>query len=128
MAKTKSAGETTAKKSAAKGSTAKKAASTKAAGSTKKATAKKAAGPKLSDPQKEMLKRVASHPDQAGYRAEKKPENKTLETLLKHKLVKRGAKHKESGHYHYQVSNAGQKHLKSLEGAGTGTSTAPKTS
>ena len=128
MAKTKSAGETTAKKSAAKGSTAKKAASTKGAGSAKKATAKKAAGPKLSDPLEHLLLRVASHPDQAGYRAEKKPENKTLETLLKHKLVKRGTKHKESGHYHYSVSNAGQKHLKSLEGAGTGTSTAPKTS
>ena len=128
MAKTKSAGETTAKKSAAKGSTAKKAASTKAAGSAKKATAKKAAGPKLSEPQKEMLKRVASHTDPTGYRAEKKPENKTLETLLKHKLVKRGQKHKESGHYHYQVSNAGQKHLKSLEGSGAGASSAPKSS
>ena len=128
MAKTKSAGETTAKKSAAKGSTAKKAASTKAAGSTKKATAKKAAGPKLSDAQKEMLKRVSGHTEPPGFRAEKKPENKTLETLLKHKLVKRGQKHKESGHYHYQVSNAGQKHLKSLEGSGAGASSAPKSS
>ena len=128
MAKTKSAGETTAKKSAAKGSTAKKAASTKAAGSTKKATAKKAAGPKLSEPQKEMLKKVSSHTGPPGYRAEKKPENKTLETLLKHKLVKRGKKHAESGFYHYQVSNAGQKHLKSLEGSGAGASSAPKSS
>ena len=130
MAKTKSAGETSAKKSAAKGSTAKKAASTKAAGSTKKATAKKAAGPKLSDAQKEMLKRVSGHTEPPGFRAEKKPENKTLETLLKHKLVKRGTKHKESGFYHYQVSNAGQKHLKSLEGAGAGagTTSAPKSS
>src|SRR5262245_10748977 len=128
MAMNKSAGEAKAKKSAAKGSTAKKAAPKKAAGSAKKATAKKAAGPKLSDPQKEMLKRVSGHTDPLGYRAEKKPENKTLETLLKHKLVKRGKKHAESGHYHYQVSNAGQKHLKSLEGAGAGAGSAPKSS
>src|SRR5262249_8659462 len=100
MAMNKSAG---AKKSTAKGGAAKKSASAKGAGSTKKATAKKAA-PKLSDPQKEMLKRVHAHTDPLGYRAAKKPENKTLETLAKHKLLKRGTKHKESGHYHYQVS------------------------
>jgi hypothetical protein len=121
MAMNKSAG---AKKSTAKGGAAKKSASPKAAGTAKKATAKKAAGPKLSDPQKEMLKKVHGHTDPAGYRAEKKPENKTLETLAKHKLLKRGKKHKESGHYHYQVSNAGVKHLKSLDGAGS----APKSS
>src|SRR5262249_48670924 len=122
MAMNKSAG---AKKSTAKGGAAKKSASTKAAGSTKKATVKKAA-PKLSDPQTEMLKRVHAHTDPTGlgYRAEKKPENKTLEKLAEHKLLKRGKKHKESGHFHYQVSNAGVKHLKSLEGAGS----APKTS
>ena len=120
MAMNKSAG---AKKSTAKGGAAKKSASAKAAGSTKKATAKKKA-PKLSDPQTETLKRVHGHTGPEGYRAEKKPENKTLETLAKHKLLKRGKKHKESGHYHYQVSNAGVKHLKSLEGAGS----APKTS
>jgi len=128
MAMNKSAGEAKAKKSAAKGSTAKKAAPKTAAGSAKKATAKKAAGPKLSDPQKDMLRRVSTHTDPLGYRAEKKPENKTLETLLQHKLVKMGKKHLESVHYHYQVSNAGQKHLKSLEGAGAGAGSAPKSS
>jgi hypothetical protein len=130
MAMNKSAGETKVKKSSAKGSTAKKAAPKKAAGAAKKATAKKAAGPKLSEPQKEMLKKVQAHTDPSGYRAEKKPENKTLETLLKHKLVKKGTKHKESGFYHYQVSNAGLKLLKSLEGAGSnsGAGSAPKSS
>ena len=128
MAMNKSAGETKVKKSSAKGSTAKKAAPKKAAGAAKKATAKKAAGPKLSDPQKEMLKKLSTHTGPPGYRAEKKPENKTLETLLKHKLVKRGQKHKESGHYHYMVSNAGQKHLKSLEGSSSGAGSAPKSS
>ena len=111
MAMNKTAGETkkTAKKAAK--STAKKAAPKKAAGAAKKAAPKKAAGPKLSPPQTEMLKKVAGHSDPLGYHAEKKPENKTLETLLKHKLVKKGKKHATTGHYHYQVTKAGQKHL-----------------
>ena len=68
--------------------------------------AKKAAGPKLTPPQTELLKKVAAHTDPAGYLAAKKPENKVLEALLKHKVIKKGKKH-ESGGYHYQVSNAG---------------------
>ena len=122
MAMNKTAGETkkdgaTAKKAAAKGSTAKKAAPKKAMAAApaapKKAAPKKAAGPKLTPPQTEMLKKVAGHTDPAGYHADKKPENKSLETLLKHKLVKRGKKHPKSGHYHYTISKAGQKHLSS---------------
>ena len=58
-----------------------------------------------------MLKKLAGHTDPAGYHAEKKPENKSLETLLKHKLVKKGKKHPNTGHYHYTISKAGQKHL-----------------
>ena len=111
MAMNKTAGVTkkTAKKSVK--SVAKKAAPKKAAGAAKKAAPKKAAGPKLSPPQAEMLKKVAGiAPGSLGYHAEKKPENKTLETLLKHKLVKKGKKH-ASGNYHYQVTKAGQKHL-----------------
>src|SRR5437868_5739401 len=98
MAMNKTAGETrgkdgsSAKKASAKGTSAKQAGTKKAVGAaaTKKAGPKKAAGPKLTEPQTEMLKKVYGHADPAGYRAEKKPENKTLETLLKHKLVKRG--------------------------------------
>jgi hypothetical protein len=104
MAMNQSAGETKAGKSAAKGSASKKAEPKKAAG-----LARKAAGPKLSEPQKAMLKKVQDHADPLGYRAEKKPENKTLETLFKHKLVKKGKKHAESGHYHSVISQAGQK-------------------
>jgi endonuclease III len=113
MALKKTAGATagTAKKTAAKG-TAKTAAPKKAAGATakKKAAPKKAAGPKLSEPQSVLLKKVADHGDPAGYVAAKKPENKSLEALLKHKLVKKGKKH-TSGNYHYTISKAGQKHL-----------------
>jgi hypothetical protein len=112
MALKKTAGATagTAKKTAAKG-TAKKAAPKKAAGTTKKAAPKKAAGPKLSEPQHKLLEKVAGISDPAGYHADKKPENKSLETLLKHKLVKRGKKHPTTKNYHYTISKAGQKHL-----------------
>jgi hypothetical protein len=114
MAMNKTAGVTkkTAKKAVK--STAKKAAPKKAAGAAKKKSApkKKAAGPKLSPPQAEMLKKVAGiGPGSLGYHADKKPENKTLETLLKHKLVKKGKKHAPTGFFHYQVTKAGQKHL-----------------
>jgi hypothetical protein len=77
----------------------------------KKAAVKKPAAPKLTDPQSDLLKKVAAHADPVGYHAEKKPENKTLEALLKHKLVKKGKKNSTSGNYHYQVSTAGKKHL-----------------
>ncbi|MHB1562276.1 MAG: hypothetical protein ACYC61_32935 [Isosphaeraceae bacterium] len=120
MALKKSAGATgTAKKTAAK-STAKKAAPKKAAATTtaKKAAPKKAAGPKLSPAQDALLKKVAGHTDPAGYHAEKKPENKSLESLLKHKLVKRGKKH-TSGHYHYTISKAGEKHLATPAASGS---------
>ncbi len=109
MAMNKTAGEKKTVKKAVK-STAKKAAPKKAVVAAKKAAPKKAAGPKLSDPQHALLAKVAGHSDPLGYYAEKKPENKTLETLLKHKLVKKGKKH-ASGNYHYQATKAGHKHL-----------------
>jgi hypothetical protein len=110
LKKTTGASTGTAKKAAAKGSTAKKAAPKKAAGTAaKKAAPKKAAGPKLSPAQHELLKKVQGV-GEAGYHADKKPENKSLESLLKHKLVKRGKKH-SSGNYHYSISKAGEKHL-----------------
>ncbi len=123
MALKKSAGATgSAKKTAAK-STAKKAAPKKAAATTtatttaKKAAPKKAAGPKLSEAQHKLLEKVASV-GEAGYHAEKKPENKSLESLLKHKLVKRGKKH-SSGNYHYSISKAGEKHLATPPSSGS---------
>jgi hypothetical protein len=133
MAVKKTAGSTagTAKKTAAKtGAATKKAAPKKAAGAgtttaaKKKAAPKKAAGPKLSPAQSDLLKKV-SGAGEAGYHADKKPENKSLESLLKHKLVKRGKKHATTGHYHYSISKAGTKHLST--GAASG-SAAPKSS
>ena len=127
MALKKSTGATagTAKKTAAKGSTAKKAAPKKAAGTAKKAAPKKkAAGPKLSPAQSDLLKRVAGA-GETGYHADKKPENKSLESLVKHRLVKRGKKHPTTKNYHYAITKAGQKHMATPPASG---SSAPKSS
>ena len=76
----------------------------------KKAAPKKVAGPKLTDPQQNMLKKVVAHKGSLGYHPAK-IEHKVLETLLKHKLVKKGKKHPETKLFHYQVSTIGKKHL-----------------
>lgn len=44
----------------------------------------------------------------------KKAEQKTIETLLDKKLIKKGAKDKTSGNFRYTVSKAGEKHLSSI--------------
>jgi hypothetical protein len=98
-----------AKQAGAEGGSAKKVRPKKVGSTTREAPPKKAVRPKLAEPQKAMLEKVRRHTVPAGYLAEKKPENKTLEALLKHKLVKKGKKH-EGGSYHYLISNAGKKH------------------
>ena len=76
----------------------------------KKTSPKKVAGPKLTDPQQSMLKKVIAHEGSLGYHPAK-IEHKVLETLLKHKLVKKGKKHPETKLFHYQVSTIGKKHM-----------------
>ncbi len=68
-----------------------------------------------------MLKKIEGVTE-PGYFAAKKAENKVLEALLKHKVIKKGKKH-ESGGYYYLISLAGTKHLKTLDAA-----SAPKSS
>jgi hypothetical protein len=85
----------------------------KAAAAPKKAAIKKAVGPKLTAPQHELLKRVVANKDANGYHTAKKPEHRVLETLLKHKVVKKGPKHPETKLFHYQVSTIGKKYLES---------------
>jgi hypothetical protein len=115
-AKSSSATKTAAPKKAAapKSSTAAKAApksSTAAKAAPKSSTApkKKAAPVKLTDRQAELLKRV-QEAGESGYTASR-AEAKGLESLQTKKLIKRGAKDKESGNYRYSVSRAGEKHL-----------------
>jgi len=82
-----------------------------------KAAAPKAAKPKdaptkLTDSQKDLLTKVHGA-GEAGYPAAKQIEERSLDALIKRKLIKKGAKNKESGKVHHFVSAAGKKHLES---------------
>lgn len=94
---------------------AKKAAAPKAAAPTaKKAAPKKAAGPKLSESQVGILKRIKDA-GEAGYAIGQKVEERSITALSNHKLVKRGAKNKETGKHHYLLTKLGEKHTNSGE-------------
>ena len=81
-----------------------------------KAAPKKAAAPvKLTEKQLEFLKQIQSAKE--GYSTAKKAEQKTLDTLLDKKLIKKGAKDKASGNFRYTVSKAGEKHLSTTPSA-----------
>jgi len=95
------------KGAAAKGS-APKGAAAQATGPKGSAPKKKPAPVKLNERQAELLKKVREA--QEGYTAGK-GEAKSIESLLTRKLIKRGAKDKESGHYRFSTSRAGEKHL-----------------
>jgi hypothetical protein len=95
--------------------TASKAETPKAVAAPKKAAAapKKAAAPvKLTENQLKFLKQIQETKE--GYLTAKKAEQKTLETLLDKKLIKKGAKDKASGNFRYTVSKAGEKHLSTI--------------
>ena len=94
--------------------TAAKAETPKAAPKKAAAAPKKAAAPvKLTDRQLEFLKQIHSKKEE-GYLTAKKAEQKTIDTLLDKKLIKKGAKDKTSGNFRYTVSKAGEKHLSTI--------------
>ena len=119
MATSKSTGESKdkaapKKKVAPKATAAKKAApkSKPAAKTTaKKAPPKKAAGPKLTPPQITMLEAIAKVAEPQGFIAAKKPDQKTVDALLKHKLVKKGKKDDKTKNFFVMISLAGKKFL-----------------
>lgn len=84
--------------------------------SAPKAAAKKGAEApvKLTSTQGELLKKIGG--SEAGYLAEKKAEQRTIDALLERKLIKKGAKDKASGNVNYMISNAGKKHPGSQAG------------
>lgn len=103
--------ETASKSGTPKATT--KASATKAApkaAATKKAAPKKAAGPKLNDRQIDFLKKIKDA-GEAGYAVGQKVEERTIEALGTRKLVKRGAKNKETGKHHYSLTKLGEKSL-----------------
>jgi hypothetical protein len=127
---TKKKDASSAKKAASTKKGAAKKAAPKKTGATKKAAPKKgvkkagAAAPKLSSSQSDLLQRIGTAGD-AGYRSEKKAEQRSIDSLQEKKLIKRGAKDKATGSYPYSLSNAGKKHLSSQSsssssGGGTG--------
>ena len=67
---------------------------------------------KLTGTQHDLLKKIGEATGH-GYLSGKKIELKTLQALQDRKLIKRGAKDKASGGFHYQVSTAGKKHMDS---------------
>ncbi len=128
MAMSKNSGETKGKaapkKAAPKATAAKKAAPKKskpAAKTTvkkvapkatvKKSPPKKASGPKLTPPQFTMLEAIAKMAGPKGFVAAKKPDQKTVDALLKHKLVKKGKKDDKTKNFFVLISLAGKKFL-----------------
>ena len=119
MATSKSTGEpkdkaAPKKKVAPKAAAAKQAApkSKPAAKTTvKKAPSKTAAGPKLTPPQITMLEAIAKVAEPQGFVAAKKPDQKTVDALLKHKLVKKGKKDDKTKNFFVLISLAGKKFL-----------------
>ncbi len=130
MAMSKTAGESkakegaaTKKKAAPKATAAKKAAPKKTKTATKKSAPKKAstkttgkkpapkkaAGPKLSPTQHGLLTTIARLPQP--FLAEKKPDQKMVDALLKHKLVKKGRKDEKTKNFYVEISLAGRKFL-----------------
>lgn len=77
--------------------------------------AKKGATPvKLNDRQREFLKKI-KETGETGYSIGPKIEQRTINALQERKLVKRGAKDKESGSYRYSLTKLGEKNLTTSE-------------
>jgi hypothetical protein len=108
MATSKSTGESK-DKAAPKKKVAPKATAAKT--TVKKAPLKKAAGPKLTPPQITMLEAIAKVAEPQGFVAAKKPDQKTVDALLKHKLVKKGKKDDKTKNFFVMISLAGKKFL-----------------
>jgi hypothetical protein len=92
---------------------------------TKSAAPKQAAAPKkqavaikLTPNQSDLLKKVHGA-GEAGLPADSKGVAKSLEALKDKKLIKKGKKNKDTGHVHYHLSKAGEKHLSTSTNATT---------
>jgi hypothetical protein len=78
---------------------------------TARGTAPKTAAPvKLNDRQRDFLQKIHGA-GAVGYQVGPKVEQRTIDALVERKLVKRGAKDKDSGSARYLLTKAGEKHL-----------------
>jgi len=87
------------------------AAKTTVKATVKKAPPQKAAGPKLTPPQVTLLEAIAKVAEPQGFVAAKKPDQKLVDALLKHKLVKKGKKDDKTKNFFVMISLAGKKFL-----------------
>ena len=71
---------------------------------------KQAVAIKLTPNQSDLLKKVHGAGEE-GLPADTKGVAKSLEALKDKKLIKKGKKNKDTGHVHYHLSKAGEKHL-----------------
>jgi hypothetical protein len=58
-----------------------------------------------------MLEAIAKVAGSRGFVAAKKPDQKTVDALLKHKLVKKGKKDDKTHNFFVMISMAGKKYL-----------------
>ncbi len=72
--------------------------------------AKKTVPTRLSDRQREFLKKIHDAGG-AGYVVGQKVEQRTIDALIERRLVKKGARDKETGKQPYLLTRAGEKHL-----------------
>jgi hypothetical protein len=77
----------------------------------KKIPPKKAAGPKLTPPQMSLLEAISKVTMPQGYVAAKKPDQKAVDALLRHRLVKKGKKDEKTKNFFVLISQAGKKLL-----------------
>jgi hypothetical protein len=66
-----------------------------------------------------LLEAISKVTAPQGYVAEKKPEQKTVDTLLKHKLIKKGKKDEKTKSYYVLISQFGKKYLDTLQAPST---------
>ena len=75
-----------------------------------KPAAKKAAPVKLTDNQVKFLGQIRAA-GEAGYEPKNKNEQRSIDALVTRKLLKKGAKNKETGNYRYLLTKTGTAHL-----------------
>lgn len=112
-AKATQAPAATAKVDAGKGAT-RNTTTAKAEGVAKtspaKPAAKKAAPVKLTDNQVKFLQAIHAA-GEPGYEPRNKNEQRSVDAMITRKLLKRGAKNKETGNYRYLLTKTGTTHL-----------------
>jgi hypothetical protein len=100
----------TGSKRAAGRTTAKKTTAAKTTSASRTAAPKKATAVKLNDRQRDFLKKIKDA-GLTGYEAGPSYEQRTIDALVDRKLVKRGAKDKQTGKHRFMLTRSGEKQL-----------------